>query len=305
MNKILKMTMIVILAVSTAYGLDNSQKHKIKVAYNIGKIIKAKDGMTFENGLPSIMGQESSFGIYVVGDKWENGRLKSLYDSSLGNFQIKLSTAKLTIKKYPHLRKRYGHLVYDGKSIYKKFEKHKRLKEYYKELTNKGLTHYIETKTVKSKHIKKIKYYSDILNNPIWIERYERKTKRAIATFKWAKKELVYHKAVHKRETKNVQKEFVLAIKKLNEHRVNYNRLLAKANKDTRLINMLLTNFEFGAVVSGHYLLSMYEEAIRKGYTGSQAYWRSIGRYNGGWNNITYYTLIKKRMKIVKKVMKG
>ncbi|MEA3452208.1 MAG: hypothetical protein U9Q83_09955, partial [Bacteroidota bacterium] len=115
-------------------------------AFEIGKSVKATDGMTFEHTLVGIVLQESSAGKDLIGDKYEDkyyyknwnkeegimenifvkrkhtfieegnryyrykkhylkkvyvlkGQLKSLYDSSLGAFQIKLSTAKIVIKK--------------------------------------------------------------------------------------------------------------------------------------------------------------------------------------------------------------
>ena len=55
-------TFLLIFSFSSLMALSNVQKKKIIIAYHIGKNIKAKDGMTFENTLPSIMGQESSWG---------------------------------------------------------------------------------------------------------------------------------------------------------------------------------------------------------------------------------------------------
>jgi hypothetical protein len=292
--------------VMSSYALTNEQLNKTQDIYTIGKSIKAKDGMTFEKGLASIFGQESSFGVYVVGDKWEDGKLKSLYESSLGNLQIKLSTAKLTIKKFPNLKKKYKHLIYKGKSIYLNFQKHKGKMEYYENIVGNGVAGIFEDKLKKSEDLKKIRYYNKILNNPTWIDRYERKTKKGLSTFKWAKKELAYHEARYdslvKKLKKTAQKDFSKALKKLTFHKTKYNSLLVKANKDTKLINKLLTDHKFGAEIGGHYLKWMYEIALNKGY--SNAYWRAIGRYNGGWNNKTYQGKVKKRMELIETLIK-
>jgi len=242
---------LLILASTHLMALSDIQRDKIKAAYRIGKTIKAKDGMTFENTLPSIMGQESSWGTDNIGDKYtETGRLKSLYDSSLGNFQIKLSTAKLTILKYPKLRRKYGYLVNNGKSTYKEYEK----------------------------HLKKLKYYQKIIESKTWNSRADKGDKKAIRTLKWAKKEFLYHHSLWAKYKK-------------------------QARQDTMLINNLMYNFEFSATIAGHYLLSVYEQASHK-FGKDRAYWKAVGRYNGGWNNKTYHTKIMKRMKTVKRVVK-
>ena len=296
--------MILVLTTSS-FGLTEEQINKVQIAYDIGKTIKAIDGMTFEKGLPSIMGQESSFGVYVVGDKWDDGKLKSLYESSLGNMQIKLSTAKITIKKFPYLMKKYGHLVYDGKSIYLKFKKHKELMQHYRKITKYGLEWYYESELRKNAHLKKIIYYNSILTNPKWIDKYKRKTKQAISTLKWAKRELIYHESKYDIDAKKLKriviKDFKEAEIKYREHKIQYEILLGKANKDTKLINMLLTNYRFGLEVGGHYLMWMYEIALNKGF--SDAYWRAIGRYNGGWNNIEYQNKVRDRMDYITKLI--
>jgi len=306
MKLILILTLIMSTLWAKSYPLTNDQKQKITIAYDIGKNITANDGMTFEYALPSIMGQESSFGVFVVGDKWGNGRLKSLYDSSLGNFQIKLSTAKLVIKKNPKLLKRYSYLVYEGKSIYHDFEKHKKQISIYETLTNKGINYFIRLKTTENKHLKKIEYYNHVLHSTTWINRFNNKNhkkhKLAVRTFKWANKELKYHQIKYDRDlkliTSNANREYTNNIKKLNNHIESYNLLLSKAQKDTRLINKLLTDYRFGAIIAGNYIKMLYNEAVSRGL--SNAYRRSIGRYNGGWNNLVYFNLVKKRMKVVK-----
>jgi hypothetical protein len=169
-----------------SFGINQEQLNKIQVAYNIGKTIKASDGTTFEHTLPSIMGQESSWGKVNLGDRYRKGKLQSKYKMSFGNYQVKISTAKETIKKYKHLHKKYGFLV-------------------------------------------EPKY------------------------------------------------------------------------KDS-LMKLLRYNHRFCAEIAGHYLLSMYEQALKRGY--SKPYIKAVGRYNGGWNNKHYPKLVLKRMKTVKKLKK-
>jgi len=312
MNKLITILIAQAILVTGLFALNVDQTNKVKIAYAVGKTIKAKNGMTFEHTLPSIMGQESSWGVYVIGDKWDkNGRLKSVYMSSLGNFQIKLSTAKLTIRKYPHLMKKYGKLLYDGKSIYLKYEKHQSQLAKYKNLTDGGISSYIAKKKKSldnSTDYKKMTYYSNIIENPKWIEREKAGKKRAIRTMTWAKRELIYHTTRYNNKmqklSKTAIKNYMKDLKKYTYHNQEVGKLIVKANKDTRLINKLLNDFRFGAEVGGHYLLSMYEEAINNGHNRQNAYWKAIGRYNGGWNNTTYYTKVKHKMKTVKKVMR-
>lgn len=296
-----------VLLSTLSFGLTDEQLNKIQIAYNVGKSIKAKDGMTFERGLPSVMGQESSFGVYVVGDKWEeDGRLKSLYESSLGNMQIKLSTAKLTIKQFPELRKKYNHLVYDGDSIYLEYQNHKKKMDYYKKLTVGGVEKLFEKQLLSSKHLEKLNYYKSILKNPIWIDRFKKKQQKAIQTFDWAKRQISYHEAEFDKEAdklkKSLQKSYNDYVEKYEYHRKKYVNLSEKANKDTRLINMLLTNYKFGVEIGGYYLRWMYEIALDKGF--SNAYWRAIGRYNGGWNNTEYQEKVRNRMQLVNELIK-
>lgn len=254
MKKILLLTLLIsTVAFGKKYNdvnLTTDQVTKIVDIYQIGKTIEAKDGMTFENTLPSMFCQESSCGVYVLGDKYDkNGKLKSVYESSLGNFQIKLSTAKLTIRNNENLLKKYGYLLYEGKSVYIKFEKNK----------------------------KKLDYYKSVLENPVWIERKEKGNKKAIKTIKWATKNYKKHLDVH-------------------------HKLMSKAHKDTKLINKLFTDYKFGAEIAGHYLKDMYEEAIDRGF--NNRYKRSVGRYNGGWNNMNYANKVVNWMNTIKVVVK-
>ena len=246
----MKIILLILLSLPLM-GLSDIQKDKIKISYKIGKSIKAKDGMTFENTLPSIMGQESSWGSVNIGDRFsETGRLKSLYDSSLGNFQIKLSTAKITINMYPKLKKKYGYLVNNGKSTYKEYQKYK----------------------------KKLNYYKNIINSKVWNKRISKRNKKAIKIMKWAKKEFLHNYSIW----------------------IKYKK---QAKQDVKLINKLMYDFKFGALISGYYLKHCYEMSLKR-FNKSETYWKAIGRYNGGWNNRTYYKKIMKRMKTVKKIIK-
>jgi len=242
---------VAIFATTQTFALSKTQKEKITIAYNIGKTIVAKDGMTFENTLPSIMGQESSWGTDNLGDKLDKtGKLKSLYDSSLGNFQIKLSTAKITINMYPKLKQKYGYLVNTGKSTYKKYQKHR----------------------------EKLNYYKGIISSARWNSRVLKGDKKAISTMKWAKKEFLYHHTY-------------------------FSKYQKQAEQDTKLINKLMYDFKFGAIISGHYLKHCYELALKR-FNKNEVYWRGVGRYNGGWDNKRYHAKILKRMKTVKKIIK-
>jgi hypothetical protein len=184
----MKYLITLILTTKLLFGLNQDQIRNMKIAYKVGKTIKAKDGTTFENTLASIMGAESSWGEEVIGDKYDkNGRLKSVYESSLGGFQIKLSTAKLTIRKYPHLMKKYGYLVYKGKSIYLKYE------------TNK----------------QKMNYYKGILTSSKWKERFNKGQEKAKKTMAWANRNYIKHMKIHnslvskaRKDTKLINKLF-------------------------------------------------------------------------------------------------
>lgn len=85
------------------------QESNLKVAYEVGKTIVADDGTTFEHALATIMMNETSGGIFLIGDKYNKGKLKKIDKCSLGPFQVKLSTAKYLIRTYPRLKqyKRY------------------------------------------------------------------------------------------------------------------------------------------------------------------------------------------------------
>lgn len=132
-------------------NLSLTQEQNIKMAYDIGKDIVAKDGMTFGYALSTVILNETSGGMALIGDKYEDiyyiihnmveiripktrdthmefhgyskkirihkGKLKPIDECSLGKFQVKLSTAKDMIRQYEHLAKYRRYLRDDAKLI--------------------------------------------------------------------------------------------------------------------------------------------------------------------------------------------
>ena len=70
-----------------------------------------------------------------------------------------------------------------------------------------------------------------------------------------------------------------------------------KNKSDWYIMNKLLNDYVFGAIIAANYLKLNYER------TGNN-YFQSISRYNGGKNNVKYYSKVMKNMKIVKKLEK-
>ena len=105
----MKVILLLLLYFSLSFGFTSYQKSIIRDAYNIGKLIKAKNGMTFENSLASIVFTESSAGKYIVGDRFS----KYLRDASLGPFQIRVKTAKWIIKTDKFCNKHFKWLLKD------------------------------------------------------------------------------------------------------------------------------------------------------------------------------------------------
>lgn len=126
------------ITVGFSFGLTNEQIQKIQDVYTIGKNIKTSDGQSFEKTLASIMGQESDWGNYFNANTFtKESQLKSL-TSSIGDFQIQIATAQMVIKSYPNLSRKYGHMVYEGKSVYftykRNLEQIKNLNDKYNQL---------------------------------------------------------------------------------------------------------------------------------------------------------------------------
>jgi hypothetical protein len=297
----MKKLLIIFIININLFALNTIALNKIKTAWDFGKHTKAKDGMTFEYAISGIMGQESSWGKAVVGDKYtKTGKLKDLYESSLGNFQIKISTAKLTIKKIPYLKKKYKYLIYDGNSIYKKYI------SLNKKLIKLEATSY-KNISCENKNYNKMSYYYKIYNNKSWNNKAKNNNKKAIKTLIWAKRKYEeykkkYNKALFERNLKFSKKEKELQIK-IKDIKNKLSLLKLKANKDTLLINKLLIDFKFGSEIASNYLKLIYEEALNKKL--KNPYKRAIGRYNGGWNNMVYYNKIKNRVKTIRKLEKN
>ena len=108
MNKFLTTTTITTMLFTNLMGLTLDQENVIKSGYNIGKQIKAKDGMTFENTTASISITESSAGLNIIGDEHHSKKLRL---ASLGAYQIRLVTAKEIITKDKQMNKYYGYLL--------------------------------------------------------------------------------------------------------------------------------------------------------------------------------------------------
>jgi hypothetical protein len=84
--------------------MTNDQIHNLQVAYSIGKITRANDGMSFEKTLSSIVLRESSARNNQIGDDRFNDRSKKpTIESSLGLAQVKVSTAKEVARKVKSL----------------------------------------------------------------------------------------------------------------------------------------------------------------------------------------------------------
>jgi len=148
---------------SICCGMDKNQIKLLQKAYKWAKKFKTNDGHSFEDTIVAIYLVESSAGKYLIGDKYHvTGELKTLYESSLGPGQIKLSTALLVIGSFKYLKRKYRYLYHENYYIYKK---------------------YIPI-------MKKITYYKKVLNNPIWKKRWREGKKLKVK--KWALKEYKY-----------------------------------------------------------------------------------------------------------------
>ena len=239
----IKFIILLMISVSFSFGLTNEQIQKIQDVYTIGKNIKTSDGHTFEKTLVGIMGQESDWGdFFNYKNMAKESQLKSP-TSSIGDFQIQLATAQEVIKSNDILLKKYGHMLYEGKTVYFKYENNNKQLEYLKKIMYNG------------KLVSKAKS-GDI--------KAQKKLKSAHESFTRLKKENI--------------------------------TLLTNAEKDRRLINNLLHNHKFSADIAGHYLVNLYEDAKERKL--SNPFTRSIGAYNGTWNNTAYTQLINKKINL-------
>lgn len=94
-----------LLLVNVAHALSEDQIQNLQVAYSMGKLVKAKDGVTFEKTMAAIMMVESSAGVNIIGDdRNKDGSKKPLIKSSLGPMQMKISTVRFISKITPSLQ---------------------------------------------------------------------------------------------------------------------------------------------------------------------------------------------------------
>jgi len=97
----MKVFIMLLLLTISLFAMSREQISVLQTAYSMGKMIKAKNGTSFENTLAAIALTESSAGVDIVGDdRTKTGEKKLLVDSSLGCMQIRISTAKELAKKY-------------------------------------------------------------------------------------------------------------------------------------------------------------------------------------------------------------
>ena len=83
----------------------------------------------------------------------------------------------------------------------------------------------------------------------------------------------------------------------INNDLYKYKYLL---KNNLRLVNKLLTDPSFGAIITAHYFVNNYNEALKRKMW--NPYYRAVSRHNGGWNNKTYYRLFIKDINRIKKI---
>ena len=113
------------------------------------------------------------------------------------------------------------------------------------------------------KVLKNIDKFKRIINNPRW---NTSKTTKGLNTMSWANKELIKNKEIFSAKYENDSKI------------------------DDLLLNKLLRDHKFSAIISIHYLIMNYEEAQKRK---KPLVFSAISKYNGGWNNTTYFNKVK------------
>jgi hypothetical protein len=177
---------ILFAEVKECCGLSKKQISLLQKAYSIAKKYKSNDGHTFEDTIVAIYLVESNAGKHLIGDKYYvTGELKSLYESSLGPGQIKLSTALLVINSFDNLKRKYGQLYH---------------KDYY------AFKKYVPI-------MRKLTYYKSVLNNPIWKKRWAEGKKLKVKA--WAEREYKYWLKKIKPYIKYIKKDDIVIDKLL------------------------------------------------------------------------------------------
>jgi len=67
-----------------------------------------------------------------------------------------------------------------------------------------------------------------------------------------------------------------------------------------KLVNRLLTDAKFGAIITGYYFVNNYNEALKRNMW--NPYFRAVSRHNGGWTNNKYYRVFLKDINKIKKI---
>jgi len=88
--------------------------------------------------------------------------------------------------------------------------------------------------------------------------------------------------------------------KELKYNKIKFNPYKKYYYKDLQLAQILLSDLRFNIKITTFYLIYNYENAIKKGF--KNPWFKSISRYNGGYNNIKYYKRVIKNMKIIIKL---
>jgi len=71
---------------------------------------------------------------------------------------------------------------------------------------------------------------------------------------------------------------------------------------DRQIATKLAHNVQFACLFAGYYVQYNYNQAMKRHMT--KPYFRTISRYNGGWNNKGYYSRVMKNMKLIKKLVR-
>lgn len=95
----MKKLILIVLLSTYCYSLSDIQQYIVNTIYSEGLKYKTRTGMSLENTALHIAFRESSFGVKILGDKTEDGKLRDVPEMSLGVFQVRLQTARYVIRK--------------------------------------------------------------------------------------------------------------------------------------------------------------------------------------------------------------